>query len=116
MIEINSVTSSVVSPAPAKPAAPATPAVAAPAVPVVSDQQGKVSEEAVRHAVKQANIEFAGSNEKVGFGYEKRLGLLYVQVLDKNTGDVVKEIPSKEFIQHQVFMKELAGMLLDRKA
>jgi len=115
MIEISSVTRSVVSPAPAKPETPAVTVGVNPA-PVVSEQQGKVSEESVRHAVQQANIEFAGSNEKVGFGYEKRLGLLYVQVLDKNTGDVVKELPSREFINHQVFMKELAGMLLDRKA
>lgn len=115
MIDIQPVTSSVVSPAPVTTVESAAPSVANPA-PVVSDQQGKISEETVRQAVRQANIEFADSNQKVGFSYEARLGLLYVQVLDKNTGDVVKEIPSREFIQHQVFMKELAGLLLNRKA
>jgi len=79
-------------------------------------EQAKVSEESVRHAVEQANIEFAGSNQEVGFVYEERLGQLYVQVLDKETGTVVKEIPSKDFIEHQAFMKELAGLILDRNA
>lgn len=116
MIEISSVTSSVVSPAPAKPAAPAAPVEPNPMPQPVSDQQGKVSESAVRQAVDKANAAMAGSNEKVGFGYDKRLGLLYVQVLDKQTGSVVREIPSKDFIEHQVYMKELAGMILDRKA
>jgi len=118
MIELTSVSSSVSSPVSAKPEIPSArvgmnPSVAQQQAPV---EQAKVSEESVRHAVQQANIEFAGSNQKVGFGYEKRLGQLYVQVLDKETGAVVKEIPPKDFIEHQAFMKELAGLILDRNA
>jgi len=123
MFEISSVNSSVPSPVSAKPEAPVSKvgmntsqAHNAPQADQVSVQQEKVSEESVRQAVQQVNIEFAGSNQKVGFGYEKRLGQLYVQVLDKETGAVVKEIPPKDFIEHQAFMKELAGIILDRNA
>lgn len=117
MIELTSVTRSVSSPVSAKPEIPASRVgMNSNVSQQVPAQQAKVSEEAVRHAVQMANIEFAGSNQKVGFGYEKRLGQLYVQVLDKETGSVVKEIPSREFIEHQAFMKELAGLILDRNA
>lgn len=117
MIEISSINSSVSSPASVNPDMPVAsvgvnPEVSHPA----PAEQAKVSEDSVRHAVEQANIEFAGSNQEVGFVYEERLGQLYVQVLDKETGTVVKEIPSRDFIEHQAFMKELAGLILDRKA
>jgi len=116
MIEISSVNSSVSSPVSAKPAAPVTVKASSDTAQQATVQQAKVSEESIRQAVQQANIEIAGGNEKVGFGYEKRLGQLYVQVLDKDTGEVIKEIPPREFMEHQAFMKELAGILLDRNA
>ncbi|MDX8391197.1 MAG: flagellar protein FlaG [Mariprofundaceae bacterium] len=123
MIEVSSVTRSVSSPVSAKPEAPVAKVGMSGSQNVTQNttqnapvQQGKVSENSVQQAVAQANIEIAGGNEKVGFGYEKRLGQLYVQVLDKDTGEVIKEIPPKSFIEHQAFMKELAGILLDRNA
>jgi len=117
MIELNAISNSVSSPVSAKPEVPVTkPGVSNKAPGKATGEQAKVSEESVRHAVQQANIEFTGSNQKVGFGYEARLGQLYVQVLDKETGSVVKEIPSRDFIEHQAFMKELAGLILDRNA
>ncbi|GAV19096.1 flagellar protein FlaG [Mariprofundus micogutta] len=88
--------------------------------PVSSEQQvqaaeKKVSEQEVRQAVERANYEMAGSNEAISFGYEKRLGMLYVQVTDRNSGEVVREIPSKEFIQHKIAMREMVGLLLDKQ-
>lgn len=89
--------------------------------PVSSEQnvqaaEKKVSEQEVRQAVEQVNIEMSGSNEDISFGYEQRLGMLYVQVTDKSSGQVVREIPSKEFIQHKVAMREMVGLLLDKMA
>jgi len=77
---------------------------------------GQPGAQEVRKAVRQANIDFAGANQKIGFTYEEKLGQLFVQVLDKHTGKVIKEIPPKEFIRHQVAMREFLGLLLDRKA
>lgn len=117
MIELTSVSRSVSSPVSAKPEVQAAKVGMNPKVDHPAPaEQAKVSEDRVRQAVQQANIEFAGSNQKVGFGYEKRLGQLYVQVLDKDTGAVVREIPPRDFIEHQAFMKELAGLILDRNA
>ncbi len=117
MLEVNSVTYAVSSPVSAKSEAPVAtlgenPKLASQA----SEEQTKVSEKSIRQAVNQANIDIAGSNEQVGFVFEKRLGQLYVQVLDKQSGAVVKEIPPKAFVEHAAYMKELAGILLDRSA
>jgi len=96
------------------------PAVQPTKAPVSSEQnvqaaQRKETEQEVRQAVEQANFEISMNNEDISFGYEKRLGMLYVQVTDKSSGEVVREIPSKEFIQHKVAMREMVGLLLDKQ-
>jgi len=75
-----------------------------------------VSEQELKQAIQQANQSFAGSNESVSFTYEEKLGQLFVQITDSTSGEVIREVPSKEFIQHQVAMKELVGLLLDKQA
>jgi len=75
----------------------------------------EVSEKNLKAAVAQANVEMASNSESVTFGYEKQLGLLYVQVTDNDSGKVVREIPSKDFIAHRVAMREMIGLLLDKQ-
>ncbi|WP_238701319.1 flagellar protein FlaG [Mariprofundus erugo] len=93
------------------------------ATPPVSAEQSvqrnperNISEQDVQRAVQQANSALPGSNESIAFGYEEKLGQLFVQVTDKNSGEVIREIPSKEFLQHRVFMREMIGLLLDKQA
>jgi len=81
-----------------------------------NDQEKAVSTQDVQKAIQQANASFSRSNESIAFGYEEKLGQLFVTVTDKQSGEVVREIPSKEFIEHKIFMKEMVGLLLDRQA
>ncbi len=78
-------------------------------------KQQKVTTQDVQKAIQQANQAFSRSSESISFGYEEKLGQLFVTVMDKESGEVVREIPSKEFIQHKVFMKEMVGLLLDKQ-
>ena len=84
--------------------------------PAQTQTEPMVSEQELKQAVQQANQSFAGSNESVSFTYEEKLGQLFVQITDSASGEVIREVPSKEFIQHQVAMKELVGLLLDKQA
>ncbi|MDQ6970048.1 MAG: flagellar protein FlaG [Mariprofundus sp.] len=82
-------------------------------------QQGTAQQPSLRdvqQAVKQANMSLPSSNESITFGYEEKLGQLIVQVSDKATGRVIQQLPSKEFIQYQIYMKEMIGLLLDKQA
>jgi len=85
--------------------------------PITQDTADKpVSEASVKKAVDGANkaLVMQGSNETIGFTYEARLNQLYVQIRDQNTGEVVREIPSKDFIKNQVAMREMIGVILDK--
>ncbi len=78
--------------------------------------QDQPSLQAVQQAVKQANAAVQSSNRSISFGYEERLGELIVQVSDKTTGQLIHQFPSKDFIQFQIHMREMVGLLLDKKA
>jgi len=109
--------------------APSAPSPGSPVVRVVEQQvrssasteqkvqttERKITEQDVQKAVGQANIEIAGTNESIAFGYIKEINLLFVTVTDKNSGEVIREIPSKDFIEHRIAMKEMVGMMLDKQ-
>ena len=78
-------------------------------------QEQAITEQQVQKAVNEANADFSGSNESVAFHYEKKLGLLYVQVTDNQSGEVIREIPSKDFINHRIAMREMIGLFLDKQ-
>jgi len=74
------------------------------------------SESKVAQAVEMSNNALINSNnESISFGYEKRLGLLFVQVTDKSTGEVLREIPSRDFIRNAIAMRESIGLMLNQK-
>ena len=74
----------------------------------------KVAKNVLEKAVSAANFEFSGSNEGVAFTYNEKLNQLYVQVVDQKSGQVIREIPPKEFIEHQAAMRERIGLLLSK--
>ena len=85
---------------------------------VQKETEQQVKEKDVQKAVQQANVEMASSNSSVAisFGYEEKLGQLFVKVKDQDSGEVIREIPSQDFIQHKIAMREMIGLLLDKTA
>lgn len=88
--------------------------------PVPSSQAGDTkkqqpSSQDVQRAVAQANARIAGLNESLSFGFIKELGQLVVQITDKNSGEVIRQFPSRDFIAQQIASKAFLGMLLDKQ-
>ena len=80
-------------------------------------QAAAVSKEDVKQLVDQANMQLAGTGiQSVSFGYEERLNLLYVQIKDNETGEVVREFPSRQAMEQKAAMSEMIGMIIDRNA
>ncbi|MFQ5356030.1 MAG: flagellar protein FlaG [Mariprofundaceae bacterium] len=109
--------------APVKAQASAAPAVVDRAVAmqgqVVQEQaqEAKASRKDVQEVVQQANSQLSqSSRERVSFSYEERLNRLYVQVRDNTTGEVVKEIPPRQVIEHMAAVSEMIGLILDKNA
>jgi len=75
-----------------------------------------VSEKEVQQAIRDVTSNIGQASESIGFSYEAKLGQLFVLVTDSNSGEVIREVPSKDFIKHKLAMQEMIGLLLDKQA
>ncbi|MDQ6995553.1 MAG: flagellar protein FlaG [Mariprofundaceae bacterium] len=86
-------------------------------VPLQKSSEATMNEQAVKDAVKQANqaLQSQDVQPSVSFGYESKLGQMFVQVHDGATGAVINEFPSKSARALQIAMNEMVGLILDKK-
>lgn len=61
------------------------------------------------------NDEIVPLSNDIRFGFSDELGQMFVNVVDANTGEVIRQFPSEEAIEIMTKMKELIGMLFDKK-
>ncbi len=54
-------------------------------------------------------------NLDVKFAYNDKIDQVYLNVIDKNTGQIIRKLPSEEAMKISETMKELVGNLLDKK-
>ena len=75
------------------------------------------SPEEVRAAAErmQRVIETA-SGRQLDFALNDRFKELIVRISDRKSGEVIKEFPSKEFMQLRERLNDLIGMFIDEKA
>jgi len=78
--------------------------------------EATMSEKAVKGAIQQANhtLKSQNSESSVSFGYESKLGQMFVQIHDAR-GSVIGEFPSKSQRSLQIAMNEMVGLILDKK-
>ena len=54
-------------------------------------------------------------NLDISFGYNKKLDKVFINVVDKNSGEVIQKLPSEEAMKFAEGMHDLIGKLLDKK-
>lgn len=106
----------------AAPAIPARPNVlSTAATPAAKDAQQATTPEAIGNAIKQVNSAFSemGHDIYASYGRDKTTGFTIVQFHDKNTGEVIQQIPSKQILaiaQSLSLLPGLQGQLISDKA
>jgi len=75
----------------------------------------KVSEKTISKAVDNVNKKLDKSNTECKFSVHKATGQITVKVMNKETGDVIKEIPSEKILDIVATALEMAGILMDEK-
>ena len=53
-------------------------------------------------------------NCNLEFQYHKEVDMMSVKMLDKKTGDVLKEVPPESLIKHMIKAKDWLGAFLDK--
>ena len=74
----------------------------------------EITEETVSSMTDQLNELMSKINCDLKFSYNKEVDMMSVKMMDKKTGEVIKEYPPAELIESMVKAKEWIGAFLDR--
>ncbi|MCM3389777.1 flagellar protein FlaG [Ureibacillus chungkukjangi] len=78
-------------------------------------EKNEITEEKLKQAVDSLN-EFLESNHNSSkFVYHEGLDRYFVQVVNKDTEEVIKEIPPKKLLDAFYEMQKMVGMIVDEK-
>lgn len=73
------------------------------------------SKDQLEKAVKGINDFIESSNTHIQFKLHEKLNEYYVTIVDDQTNEVVREIPSKKVLDVYAAMTEFIGLIVDKK-
>lgn len=79
-------------------------------------KEGQATEKQIRDAVSQANQKIKhNEGTKLEFSYHEKTKRVSIQVIDKDTKELIREIPPEKSLDMLQKMWELAGILVDER-
>lgn len=66
-------------------------------------------------AINEANKKLAQMSVEFQFNYHEKTGRVNIKIIDSDTKDVIREIPSMETLDALAKLMELAGIIVDEK-
>ena len=65
--------------------------------------------------VKDLNDQMDLLNTNITFGFNDKIDIMYVNVMEKSTGKVIRKFPTDEAMILSEKMKEIVGIIFDKK-
>jgi flagellar protein FlaG len=78
-------------------------------------QQKQFSEEDMSDMMKELNELMDRINCNLQFKYHKEVNVMSVKMIDKQTKEVIKEMPPEEMVEHMIQAKEWLGAFIDKQ-
>lgn len=78
-------------------------------------KENSASEQQIKEAISKANSKMKGHRTRCEFSYHEETKRVSIKVLDKETQEVIREIPPEETLEMIEKMWELAGLLIDER-
>lgn len=84
-----------------------------------SAQENKHSEseikETLNRTVKELNNQMEALDTNVKFGFNDKINAMFVNVMERSSGKMIRKIPTEEAMSLAEKMKEIVGMIFDKK-
>ncbi len=81
----------------------------------VSQNNQEETSKSLEQTVQELNEQMDLLETNVSFGYNDKISLMYVNVMEKSTGRSIRKIPTEEAMDLSAKMKEIVGMIFDKK-
>ncbi|CCQ96899.1 hypothetical protein CULT_510023 [[Clostridium] ultunense Esp] len=78
-------------------------------------ERGTLTPEEAKKAVEGFNAILKPTQSHVKFLYHEKMGEYYVQIIDDNTNEVIREIPPKKLLDMVASIWEQIGLIVDEK-
>lgn len=78
--------------------------------PLSKDEMDRVAKEI------QERLDSIGGNLRLGLGTDDKTASIVARITEKNTGEIVRQIPSEDLLELKSKLEDLVGMLFDKKA
>ncbi|MHB8129446.1 MAG: flagellar protein FlaG [Mobilitalea sp.] len=78
-------------------------------------KENPTSEKQIKEAISKANNKLKGIRTRCEFSYHEETNRVSIKVLDKETQEIIREIPTEEALEMIEKMWEIAGLLVDEK-
>jgi flagellar protein FlaG len=72
-------------------------------------------EKTLSQTVEDLNKQMELLDTNISFGFNDEINLMYVNVMEKSSGETIRKIPSEEAMKLSAKMKEIVGMIFDKK-
>jgi len=79
-------------------------------------QNAEVDMETLTDAVEKMNELMRSSNRSLEFSVDDSTENVVIKVMDRDTDEVIRQIPSEETLKFSEFLEGMAGMIFDEKA
>lgn len=87
-----------------------------PAAAASSGPQGSVDSDQVKEAARKINEQLTAMRQGLQFSVDEATGHTIVRVLDSETGQTIRQIPSEEALAISQSLERLQGVLLKQEA
>ncbi|NPA74329.1 MAG: flagellar biosynthesis protein FlaG [Epsilonproteobacteria bacterium] len=82
---------------------------------VRNEREMKEIQKNLDNTVKKLNDQMDALSVNIRFGFNDKIDSMYVDVTEKSTGKLIRKIPSEETMKIAEKMKEIIGMIFDKK-
>lgn len=81
----------------------------------VNQQSQSGSKETLKKTVDDLNDQMDILNTNISFGFNDKIDMMYIDVKEKSSGKIIRKIPTEEAMSLSEKMKEIVGIIFDKK-
>ncbi len=74
-----------------------------------------VTKQELSATVKHLNEHMSSLDTNITFGFNDKIDTMFVDVVEKSTGRIIRKIPTEEAMKLSEKMKEIVGIIFDKK-
>ncbi len=82
----------------------------------LNNKKQNISPKEIEDAVKDMNKKLDMLNSQLKIEIDKDTGIQVVKIIDKDTKEVIRQIPPESILKVAKYLNEIAGLLFDTKA